>query len=82
MRGFADLGDIPEDDRVAMIGSYVMAHPGVITGFVVDTAAIAARYLRKLALKYPHVEVIDQAPMNLGPNVTVTAVRVRKRADV
>jgi len=66
MKGFADLADLPEDDRIRLIGEYVEAHPGEIVGVVVDrdyTGAKATRYIGKLATRH-RVQIIDR---NVGP---------------
>lgn len=78
MAGFADLADLPEDDRIRIIGETVERTGGLI-GFVVDDdgGAKAARYIKKLTERY-RVRVVDQLP---GPVKGATLIRVTKRAD-
>lgn len=56
MKAFADLADLPEDERIQIIATTAAA--GQIVGFFVDDDAKADRYVRKLAA-YP-VRVIDR----------------------
>jgi hypothetical protein len=63
------LGDLPEDERIEIIGR--LAAGGAVTGFIVDDDAKADRYLAKLRKRF-NVRVIQRAP---GPvNNTVTVV--------
>jgi hypothetical protein len=58
MKAFADLADLPEDDRIALIGA--AAETGQIVGFFVDDDAKADRYIRKLLAAH-RVRLIDRA---------------------
>ena len=69
MKAFADLADLSEDDRIAIIAKTAAA--GVIVGFVVDDEPKADRYIAKLSA-YP-VRVIDRGP---GPVFGTVLVRV------
>lgn len=80
LKGFADLADLPEDDRIRVIGEYVEAHPGEIIGVVVDedrTGAKATRYIAKVTTLYK-VRVLDRGP---GPVAHSTLLRFRQRED-
>jgi len=81
MKGFADLADLPEDDRIRVIGEYVeQQEPGIITGVVVDHDAgghKARRYCVKLTERYK-VRIIDTSP---GPVAQSTLIRVAQRGD-
>lgn len=75
LKGFADLGDLPEDDRIRAIGTYVEQHPGEIVGVVVDedrTGAKATRYVGKLATRH-RVRIVD---VTAGPVPHSTVIRV------
>lgn len=54
MKGFADLADLPEDDRIAIIAKTAQTQ---IIGFFVDDDAKADRYIRKLG---DRVRVIER----------------------
>lgn len=57
MEGYADLADLPEDDRIAIIGK--TAATGRVVGFFVDDDAKADRYIKKL-LDGHRVRVVDR----------------------
>lgn len=69
MKAFADLADLPEDERIRIIAQTAQA--GEIVGFVVDDEPKADRYIRKLRA-YP-VRIIDRGP---GPVKDTVMVRV------
>lgn len=58
MKGYADLADLPEDQRIALIARAAAA--GNIVGVFVDDDAAADRYIAKLT-KYG-VRIIDRKP--------------------
>ena len=68
-KGFADLADLPEDERIRLIAG-TAAH-GHVIAFIVEDDQKADRYIAKLA-KYP-VRVIDRSA---GPVKGTIAVRV------
>lgn len=70
MPGFADLADLSEDARIAIIG--VTAARGALVGFVVETDDKADRYVEKLLAGY-RVRVIDRMA---GPVPATVLVRV------
>ena len=67
--GFADLADLPEDDRIEIIGR--TAEAGKKVAFVVDDDEKADRYVRKLIERHA-VRVLSRGP---GP-VKSTVVTV------
>lgn len=70
MKAYADLYELPEDERIRVIAETVAA--GQVVGFVVDDDGKKAdRYIAKLA-RYP-VRIIDQQP---GPVPKTVIVRV------
>lgn len=57
-KAFADLADLPEDERIAIIGQ--TAEAGQIVGFFVDDDLKADRYIKKLLAGY-RVRVVERA---------------------
>jgi hypothetical protein len=57
---YADIADLPEDQRIVVIGN--MAMTGKIVAFIVDDNEKANRYLRKLREKFPMVVEVDRLP--------------------
>ncbi len=70
MTAFADLADMPEDDRIAIIARVAAA--GKIVGFIVDDDTKADRYIQKLAA-FP-VRIIDRAPSALVKGTVLVRV--------
>lgn len=70
MKAFADIADLPEDERIKVIGQ--VAESGQIVGFVVEDDVKAARYEAKL-LKANRVRIIDRRQ---GPIPNTVLVRV------
>ena len=56
MKAFADLADLPEDERIAAIAK--VAESGETVGFVVENDKKADRYVKKLGA-YP-VRIVDR----------------------
>ena len=50
MKGFADLADLPEDDRITIIGK--TAESGKRVAFVVEDHEKADRYIDKLTKRF------------------------------
>lgn len=71
MKAYADLADLPEDDRIEAIAR---AAANCVVGFVVDDDRKADRYIEKLKA-YP-VRLIDRKPLNLYRGATTVLVRV------
>jgi len=76
MKGFADLADLPEDQRIESIGAIAMR--GATVGFVVDVEgadgfAKADRYITKLLAKYPSLKVLAKVK---GPTKEMITVKV------
>jgi hypothetical protein len=71
VKGYADLADLPEDDRITSIGKTAAA--GNVVGVVVDDDAKADRYIKKLSRRFPNVRVIDRGA---GPVAGTVLVRV------
>jgi hypothetical protein len=54
LKAFADLADLPEDDRIRIIAEAVEA--GQVVGFFVDDDPKADRYIRKLGARVRVIE--------------------------
>lgn len=70
---YADLADLPEDERIAIIGK--MAEGGARTAFVVDDDTIADRYIAKLNERFK-VSIISRGS---GPVKDTVYVKVGPR---
>ncbi len=70
MKAFADLADLPEDERIAIIGQ--VASGGALVGFVVDDDDKADRYIKKLSERFK-VRIVDRG---VGPVKNTVLVRV------
>lgn len=71
--GFADLADLPEDERIAMIGHYVTAHGKTVAVCVDDVQAKVDRYVRKLREGFPGLVILD---ITKGPVAGARTIRV------
>lgn len=58
---FADLYKLKEDDRIIVIGHYVM-EKRMTVGIVVETSVKADTYITKLKEKHPSIVVKEKAP--------------------
>ena len=70
MKAFADIADLPEDERIRLIAAQAESQ---IVGFFVEDDPKADRYIKKLE-KYP-IRFIDRKSFQLQ-TVTVIMVRV------
>ncbi len=77
MKAFADLADLPEDERIRIIGETAERNPGQRIGFVVDDEPKADRYIKKLTTRF-RVSVITRGS---GPVKDSYMVTVSRRAD-
>lgn len=74
--GYADLADLPEDERIRLIGETVTTQ-GKTVGVCVDsTPGKAARYKCKLMQRFPSVVILDTTD---GPIKGVITIRVGPR---
>jgi hypothetical protein len=76
MTAFADIADLPEDDRITIIGQQAM-NGGVIAFCTDIDPGKADRYVRKLLAKFPELEELGRFD---GPVAGVVTVKVRKKA--
>ena len=70
MKAFADLADLPEDERIRL-AAHTAAHGHIVGLCTDDVPAKVARYIAKLS-RYP-IRVIDQQP---GPVAGVVTIRI------
>jgi hypothetical protein len=81
IRGFADLADLPEDDRITIIGQAVM--DGNQVAVPVDEEGPdgyekADRYVKKLLERFPLIEFVGKAK---GPVKDAVTFVVRRKAN-
>lgn len=75
-KGYADIADLPEDERIKIIGETV-TQQGAIVGVCVDsTPGKADRYKRKLLARFPNLVIIDTTD---GPVKDVVTIRMGPR---
>lgn len=74
-KGYADLADLPEDQRIQIIGR--QAEQGGRIGFVVDDDVKADRYINKLTSQFP-VEVVKRG---VGPVADTVLIVITRRSD-
>jgi len=67
VKAYADLGDLPEDERIEVLAQTAQS---AVVGFVVEDNAKADRYLLKLG---PRVRLIGRGP---GPVANTVLVRI------
>jgi len=75
MKAFADLADLPEDDRIAIIGK--TAEGGQRVAFVVEDHAKADRYVEKLTKRFR----VSVAKRLNGPVKNTISVIVTRRSE-
>lgn len=76
MGSFADLADLPEDDRIKLIGQYVTDNGGRIAVVVDNEPGKADRYIRKITTRFPEVELHH---MHAGPVENCTSLTFRRK---
>ncbi len=57
--GYADLADLPEDDRIRAIGRYVMENRKTAAVCVDDEPGKAERYAKKLREWFPGISILE-----------------------
>lgn len=68
---YADLADLPEEERISIIG-YRVQELGEVVAFVVEDNEKADRYIRKLLLDF-NVRVVERGA---GPVASTVYVKV------
>jgi hypothetical protein len=77
MTAFADIADMPEDDRIGVIGKEAMRYGGLVAFCTDSEPGKADRYVRKLLSRFPELEEIDRFN---GPVDGLVTVKVRRKA--
>ncbi|MDX2074686.1 MAG: hypothetical protein SFX19_10055 [Alphaproteobacteria bacterium] len=68
MLGYTDLGDLPENKRIEVIGNMVMTAPQIshdrpfVAGIALEDQAKADRYAEKLKKRFPQIRIIETVP--------------------
>jgi hypothetical protein len=70
MEGYADIADLPEDERITIIGRQAERK---IVGFFVDDDEKADRYIDKLIQRFK-IRVIERVPNLLVKNTVFVKV--------
>lgn len=67
IKGYTDLSHLKENDRITVIGKFVMAEPAnskdkpQVYGIALETKEKAERYQKKLLKKFPTIKIIEIA---------------------
>ena len=69
--GFADLADLPEDERIGIIGHYVVDHGKVVGVCVEDEQSKIERYVAKVRERFPTVALLAVAKGPVPKVVTI-----------
>lgn len=69
---FVGISDLDEDDRIRVIGETAV-NQRQITGFFVDDATTADRYIAKLKAQFPSIRITFNGP---GPSANTHLVKV------
>lgn len=82
LKGYVDLADLPEDDRITVIGNAVM-EKGLQAAIPVDEEGPdgyekADRYVKKLLERFPLIEFVQKSK---GPVPKTVMFIVRKKAN-
>lgn len=74
MKGFADLADLPEDQRIAIIAATVADKQLTVAVALEDDAKKIARYEKKIRAARPGLLDIERGP-GLVPNTITLRVK-------
>lgn len=69
-KGYTDLADLPEDDRITVIGEYVMRTRETAGVPVDDEPGKPGRYIAKLEARFPGVRCVIKPGM-VAKTVTI-----------
>lgn len=76
---YQDLYELPEDDRIRLIGHWVEDHGENVTVLTDDIPGKRERYIEKLTSWFPGVEVVE---LGTGPVDKCVSFRVtRKKSE-
>jgi len=73
---YADLHKLAEDDRIALIGEYVMQHDDIVSIVTDSDHGKADRYVEKLTTRFPYIEVYERGD---GPIAKAVYFKVRQK---
>ena len=76
-KGYADLADLPEDERIQIIGFHTMKG-NIVAIAIDDDDEKVARYIEKITTRFPKLRHIDTLP-GLVPDTVM--VRIGPKAD-
>ncbi|MGN6206034.1 hypothetical protein [Humibacter sp.] len=71
--GYADLGDLSEDERITIIGRTVVERGKTVAVCVDDQPAKVARYIRKIRDRFPTIVVLSQSK---GPARGIVTIKL------
>lgn len=74
LKGYADLHNLAEDDRITLIGNTMMQNNYTVGVCVDDVPGKPERYIEKLKKKFPGIEVVDQMK---GPTPGIVTIKLR-----
>lgn len=75
---YQDLFQLPEDDRIDLIGHYVTIHNESASIVTDADGGKADRYIKKLTTKFPTVEVFERGD---GPVKNTVYFKARKKSN-
>jgi hypothetical protein len=81
VKGFADLADLPEDERIRIIGEYATAGNQIavpVDEEGPDGYEKADRYINKLLIRFPLLELVSKFK---GPVANAVTFIVRKKGN-
>jgi hypothetical protein len=78
LKGYADVADLKEDQRITLIGETAMKSGGEIAFVVDDEPGKADRYIKKLLTKFPQLKVVKRF---LGPVKDTETVSVTRHNE-
>jgi hypothetical protein len=71
MPSYQDLYKLPEDDRIRLMGHYVMDHGLTISCIVDDEPDKPERYIRKFKARFPGIQVLEQFKGPVKGTITI-----------
>ena len=72
MQAYKDIADLPEDERIAIIGDRAVKQQLRVGFFVEDDGEKADRYVRKLRQRFPGIQVFSQVPGPVAGTIIVS----------
>lgn len=69
---YSDLGDLPEDERIQIIGSRAIDHGEKVGFFVGDEPGKPERYIKKLREQFPAIQILYRGKGPIPGTVFIT----------